>query len=278
MKEAVELGGKFGLNRKSVMEVLTGERAIFDGKHIISRRYVDYLDKGGLKCRKRGRPVELMFQVPSVGRLLSVLKVSWTPSDAMKADDLRSAHKYRVAVHREYVRRLRPESSLRQLGRRLGVSGRTIQRYNGSLGVVTTAQVGGFRLMRENVRRLPRRRRGAVKNATDGFWLETASGRRLPGWRHIGEALLRRGERGARVCMRRVSAYSLGAVEAPALQYEKLDEAEFVRLVALRAGSEEGESLGDRARELLRSLGRRASMVRYERLRLSFETCGDADR
>ena len=272
MKEAIALGGKYGLNRKSVMDVLTGERAIFDGKHIISRRYVDYLDSGGLKSRKRGRPVELMFQAPSVGRLLSVLKVSWTPSDAISADDLRSAHRYRVAVHREYVRRLRPEASLRQLGRRVGVSGRTIQRYNRALGVAATAQIGCFLLKRENLRCLPKRRRGAGKNATDGFWLEAAGGRRLPAWRHIAEALLRRGEYGAQVCMRRMSVYSLGDGKAPARQYVKMDETEFVRMVALRGGGRVGFDLRERARDLLRSLGRRASMLRYERVRLFYDT------
>ena len=233
---------------------------------------MDYLDSGGLKCRKRGRPVELVFQVPSAGRLLTLLKVSWTPSDEIKADDLGSAHRYRVAVHREYVRRLRPEASLRQLGRRLGVSARTVQRYNEALAVARTAQIGRFSLTRENLRRLPRRRRSASKNATDGFWLETASGRRMPAWRHIGEALLRRGEGGAQVCMRRVSSYSLGEAGAPALRYKRLDEAEFARSIALRGGAGEGLGLAERARQLLRSLGRRASMLRYERVRLFYET------
>ncbi len=274
MKEAINLGRRYGLNRKSVMDVLTGERAIYDGKHIISRRYVDYLDSGGLKSRKRGRPVELKFQVPSAGRLLALLKVSWTPSDAINAEDLGSAHRYRVAVHREYVRRLRPEASLRHLGRRLGVSGRTIQRYNEALGVARTAQIGRFALTRENLRRLPRRRRSASKNATDGYWLETASGCRMPAWRHIGEALLRRGEQGAQVCMRRVSSYSLGVAGEPALRYKKLEEAEFARSIALRAGAGQGLALGERAREMLRSLLGRASMLRYERVRLFYETVG----
>ena len=270
--EAIRMGKTYGLNRKSVMDALTGERAIFDGKHIISRRYVDYLDSGGLKWRKRGRPVELMFQVPSAGRLLSVLNVSWTPSDPVSEDDVRSAHRYRLAVHREYIRRLAPQVSVKQLGLRLGVSGRTVRRYNRELGVAVTAHIGRFGLSQENVGSLPLRRRGAGKRSTDGYWLETMTGIRLPAWRHIGVSLLKRKERGVQVCMRRPSAYSLSAGVVPLAEYHKLEVADFVRWRALRGEGVEGLGMMERVKGLFRSARRRASTLRYQKVQLDYDT------
>ena len=47
MKDAIDVAGKFGLGRKSVMAALTGEHSYFNGRHIIARRYVEYLDTRG---------------------------------------------------------------------------------------------------------------------------------------------------------------------------------------------------------------------------------------
>ena len=272
LNEAIRMGRTYGLNRKSVMDALTGERAIFDGKHIISRRYVDYLDSGGLKCRKRGRPVELVFQVPSAGRLLSALNVRWTPSDPLSVDDVRSAHRYRLAVHREYIRRLAPQVSVKQLGGRLGVSERTVRRYNRELGVAVTAHIGRFGLTQENIGSLPVLRRGGRKKSTDGYWLETLSGVRLPAWRHIGVAFLKRKERGVQVCMRRPSAYSLSAGLVAAVEFQKLEVSEFVRVRALRGEGVEGVGMMEKVKGLFRSARRRASMLRYQKVQLDYDT------
>ena len=272
LNEAIKMGKRYGLNRKSVLDVLTGDRAIFDGKHIISRRYVDYLVNGGLKCRKRGRPVELMFQVPSAARLLSVLKVSWTPSDPVREEDVRSAHRYRLAVHREYIGRVAPQVSMKQLGVRLGVSERTVRRYNRELGVAVTAHIGRLRLAQENVGCLPVRRRGVRKKSTDGYWLETMTGVRLPAWRHIGVGLLKRKERGVQLCMRRASAYSLSGGLVPSVEYHKLDVSEFVRVRAWRGEGVEGLGMVERVKGMLRSARRRASVLRYQKVQLDYDT------
>ena len=93
------------------------------------------MDIGGLNVGRRGRPVQLVFQVPSVARLLSVLGVSLSPSDPLSAEDLGSSSAYRRALHREYVKRVAPEQSMAALARRLGLSVRSLQRYNADLGV-----------------------------------------------------------------------------------------------------------------------------------------------
>lgn len=271
LSEAIAVAKKYGLDRKSVMSALTGERCVFDGRHIISRRYVEYLDMGGRKARKRGRPVELVFQVPSVSRLLAVLNVRWSPSDPVSEADVKSARQYRLAVHREYVRRLSPEVPASVLAERLGVTGRTIRRYNRALGVTVVAHVGRFRLTRENVTSLPLRRR-AERKATAGYWLETAGGIRMPAWRHIGESLLRRGESAVQVCMWRRSRYVLNPQAEARAVYHRMSVPEFVRARMMRGEGRDGASLMDRAKSLFRAARRRVSRLRYVKTRLQFES------
>ena len=272
MKEAVALGREFGLNRKSIMQALTGDYSTFDGRHIIGRRYVEYLDIRGLKSVKRGRPVELAFQVPSVARLLSVLNVGRSPSDRIGIKDVRTAKAYRIAMHREYIQRLSPRSSLSVLAGRLGLNERTIRRYNGVLQVKVTSCVGRLRLTSEALARLPNRRWRARKNSTNGFWLEAGDGSCMPGWRHLGAKLLRAGEAQAQICIRQGSVFSLGGEPKPAVQFENLSLHQLSRLLVLR-----GESAGEAG--LMRRLGnamdsarQRASALKYEKIQLFFDS------
>lgn len=268
-KEAVRLGERYGLNRKSVLQALTGERSTYDGRHIISRRYVEYLDIEGLNSRKRGRPVELAFRVPAMSRLLSVLNVGRSPSDPMSFEDVKSARSYRLAVHREYIRRLAPRSSLRTLAQRLGVHERTIRRYNRALDVQLAACVGRLRLTRDVVAILPKRGWGVQKNTTGGFWLESAGGMRWPAWRHIGAQLLKGGEKEAHICARLSSLFSLGAATKRAIQFERMNARQFARLVQMRTDGASG--LIGRLGEAVESLRRRTSAARYERIQLFFD-------
>ena len=272
LAEAIKLGQEFGLNRKSVMQALTGEYSSFDGRHIISRRYVEYLDIGGLKSRKRGRPVELAFQVPSVSRLLSVMNVSRSPSDRIGSEDVKTAKAYRIAVHREYIQRMSPRSSLSVLAERLGVNERTIRRYNRGLDVKLTACVGRFKLTREELARLPKRRWRAGKNTTNGFWLEAGDGSRLPAWRHVGAKLLRAGEADAQICIRQGSVFSLGDEPAPALQYENVSPRQFARLLVLRGESAGEGGLIGRLENAMDTARKRASALKYEKIQLFFDS------
>ena len=270
--EAIELGSKYSLDRKSVMAVLTGDVCSFNGRHIISRRYVEYLDIEGLNFRKRGRPVQLVFQVPSVARLLSLLNVTWSPSDRISPEDVKSGHAYRRAVHREYIRRLSPQLPMRVLAERLGVSTRTIRRYNRDLAVRSTACIGRFRLTLESLSCLPQKRRGVKKNATEGYWLEVGESARFPAWRHIGAALLKRGDSPVRVCIRRPSVLRLDGVPRELVRYEKLTAEEFMRVLVFRGEASEGRSVLERAKVFVKQLGRRASRIRYDKVRLSFDS------
>ena len=269
LRKGIDLGERYGLNRKSVLQALTGDRCVFDGRHIISRRYVEYMDIRGLNCRKRGRPAELAFQVPSASRLLEVLKVRWAPSDRLRSEDVRSAKSYRLAVHRAYIERLSPRSYLAVLARRLGVNERTIRRYNRVLDVAGTACVARVRLTRASLVSLPKRSRRTRRNTTEGFWLESGKGARLPGWRHIGSDLLRAGDGAAHICVRRATVYSFRQA-SPAVQYESVSLGELGRLLLLR-----GEAVGkgglrervSRAVEAARGWGQ---ALRYEKIQLFF--------
>ncbi len=272
LSDAVELGTRFGLNRKSVMQALTGDYSSYDGRHIISRRYVEYLDIKGLNGKKRGRPVELAFQVPSIGHLLSVLNVGRSPCDRIEIDDVRSAKSYRMALHREYIRRLSPRSSLSALAGRLGLNERTIRRYNRALAVNLTACVGRMKLTRAALTCLPKRVWRARSNTTKGFWLELADGRRFPAWRHIGAKLLKTVEGPVRFCVRQASVYRLGHKGRSAAVFESLSPRQVARLLVMRGESPATGGLMSRLSQAVESVRKRAAAVRYEKMRLYFDS------
>ena len=274
MTEAVRLGHRYGLNRKSVFQALTGEHCSFDGRHIISRRYVEYLDIRGFNSRKRGRPVELVFQVPAITRLLTLLKVPWSPSDRLREEDLRSAKAYRLALHREYVLRLSPRGSLGVLAGRVGVNERTIRRYNRALDVKVSACVGYVSLTREVLRSLPKRSWRVESNATKGFWLEAADGRRMPAWRHIGGRLLRQAGKGGRVCVWMSSVFCVGPEERPAPVFERIAVAELARLIQARGQRSGAVGMLDRLGGVIEAARDRARAMRYEKIQLFFGNVG----
>lgn len=272
MSDAVKAGREFGLNRKSVLQALTGDYSTFDGRHIISRRYVEYVDIRGLNSRKRGRPVELVFQAPSVARLLSVMNVMRSPSDPIGSEDVRTAKAYRIAVHREYIQRMSPRASLRVLAGRLGVNERTIRRYNRALEVKLTACVGRLKLTAESLARLPKRGWRTRKNTTNGFWLEAGDGSRMPGWRHLGAKLLKSREGEAQICIRKGSVFSLGDDPGPAVQFENMSLLQFARLLVLRGESASESSLVRRLGKAVDMARARASALSYEKIQLFFDS------
>ena len=271
LREAIELGSAFGLGRNAVLDSLVGRRCMHEGRVIIERRYVEYLDIGGLYSGKRGRPIENVYQVPSNRELVSMFGVKWSPADRVDADDVRSAHRYRLALHREYIRRLAPRMPMSVLAERIGVDVRSIRRYNRELGVETVVSVGEFPLSLSCLESLPKRRLGVNRNSTPGMWLELANGRRYPAWRHIGSRLLEDGAGAVRVCARGISQYRLlGGVGS--VCYEPLSMLEFVRIREWRLGEMNRKSfLGG----LVAAVKERAASIRYERVPLFFDTVSE---
>ena len=269
--DAMRVAAGFGLNRKSVLEALGGEASVYDGQYIIRRRYVEYLVNRGLKSRRRGRPVQVLYQAPTIAGLMRRLGVAWSPSDSIGAEDIRTAHGYRLALHREYVGRLSPEVSKSWLAKRIGVNARTIARYNLELNLCVVEKVGSCRLSRESLVSLPKRRRQDVKNSTNGYWLELGDGRRFPAWRHIGSWLLRSDCGDVRICMRRVSKYDRSGQNSR-VEYENMSVAGFVKARALRdAGGVNGRPEGA-INSLVEFVKRQVAGVGVERVPLFFES------
>lgn len=269
--DAMAAGAGFGLNRKSVLDALNGEASVYNGRYIIRRRYVEYLDNGGPKLRRRGRPCQVMYQVPAITGLVRLLGVAWSPSDSIAAEDIKSAQAYRLALHREYVKRLCPEVTMSWLARRIGVNARTISRYNRLLGVSVVEKVGSCPLSRGELVSLPKRRRGDVKNSTNGYWLELADGRRFPAWRHIGSWLLKAGCGDVRICVRRPSRYVMSSDECRP-EYESMSVASFVRARARREARGSNGVVEGAIKALFEFVKSRRHEARVQRVPLFFES------
>ncbi len=287
--DAIAAAAGFGLNRKSVLDALGGEASVYDGRYIIRRRYVEYLDNSGLNSRGRGRPCKIMYQVPSISALVRRLGLTWSPSDIIGAEDIKTAHAYRLALHREYLKRLSPQVAKSFLAKRIGVNPRTIARYNCELGVAVVEKIGSCALTRGVLDSLPKRRRDVAKNSTNGYWLELKDGRRFPAWRHIGASLLKAQCGDVRICMRGASQYFISDISdektakaamkleekskrSSHVVYEPMNVANFVKARALReAGNAAGRFDGaiNALAGFVKGLGIKA---RAERIPLFFDS------
>lgn len=273
MSQAIALGEFYGLNRKSIMRALSGDLSEIEGQHIVLSKTVEYPDMRGLNSSGRGRPVEKVFVVPTISRLIDILNVKVSPSDRITAKDLKSAYAYRRALHREYVRRVAPQVPIAWMAERLGVSSRTIQRLNNELNVAKTTNLGFFRLSKSNLGSLPKKRAKNTKNATDGYWLETRSGERFPAWRHVGHYLLKQGVE-VEVRAQLASQYFLG-VDATAYEHVNLTEISPEKLMEIRAFrtvSAERPGLIGVVDDLVQQVKKRLNQVRYFTFPLDFDS------
>lgn len=274
MSDAIKLCKKFNLNRKSVMEALTGKFSVVGDQYIIVRRHVEYPDIKGLNSQGRGRPIKTIFEVPSVSHLLDVLKVGWSPSDNITPDDVKSAHAYRLAMHREFIKRLTPQVPISWLAERIGVDSRTIQRYNRELNVQITQNLGYFTLSKSNLDSLPKRHRKVIKNATNGFWLETADGRRFPAWRHIGSQLLKLHPKTITVYVQKPSKLTLTnkVSSVDSVELHAMSPSHFVKLQAFRACADDRPKLNQVVDNLMHHVKKRVEQVRYLSMKLHFDS------
>jgi hypothetical protein len=274
MSNAIKLCQQYGLNRKSVMQALTGNLSKVNEKDIIVRRHVEYPDNRGLNSHESGRPSKISFEVPSMSHLLNVLNVRWSPSDVITVEDVKNAHSYRLALHREYIKRISPQVPLWWLARRIGVDVRTIQRYNLELDVQITQNLGCFTLSKSNLDTLPKRHREVVKNATNGFWLETGEGKRYPAWRHIGSQLLKSHPISVTVCIQKPSKLTLSnePSDVESVIWHEVTPSSFVKTQAFRECVDERPKLSQVVDNLLRYVKKRVDKVRYLSMKLHFDS------
>ena len=274
MSQAINLCNRYGLNRKSVIQALTGKLSTIGGQYIIIRSYAEYPDNRGLNFPMRGRPTEMIFQVPAIDDLIKLLNVRWSPSDKITFEDIKTAHQYRLALHREYIKRLKPEVPIGWLADRLGVNVRTIQRYNLELDVQKTQNLAYFWLSKSNLDSLPKRHSKITKNATNGFWLETDDGTRYPAWRHIGSNLLKLKSEPVKVCVQKPSKLMLADVpiNCESVVWHPIAPSEFIKVQAFRSCTEDRPTLTQVVNNLFTHVKKRVNRVRYFKFQLHFDS------
>lgn len=275
MPEAIALCQPFGMNRKSVMKALTGCLSTVNDESIIIRKNVVYPDSRGLKSHERGRRIQTMFEVPSTDDLLRLLDVTPTPSDKIVTGDVKNAHLYRLALHREYIKRMSPQVPMRWLADRLGVNVRTIQRYNRELDVQITQNLGCFTLSKSNLDSLPKRHRNVEKNSTNGFWLETKDGSRYPAWKHVGSTLLKTSpDAPVLVCVQQASTLRINTQvsEDRATEYLPITPSQFIKIQAFRTYTDSQPSLKQAVNNLFAHVKKRVKRMRYFKFQLHFDS------
>jgi hypothetical protein len=133
----------------------------------------DYLIKA------RGRP-QVLYRMPFPDELRAEYNVQeWLATDTLVATDFSSLKTYRLALHRELIKRRPGEYSRARLAGRLGIGKRTTANYDKLLGVTVAQQFRETRLWDRNFA-------GMVAEATPGkSWLKvvepyTGEARKMP--------------------------------------------------------------------------------------------------
>ncbi|NWF67945.1 MAG: bifunctional DNA primase/polymerase [Chloroflexi bacterium] len=207
-----------GIGRQSVLHVLNGKWAQINGKRllpIVNRK--NMLCKATAGVKKRGRTPRV-YRVPSDDELYLLLGVPRSQSDPLTIDDLRSAQRYRMALHRSLLERRPGEYARGWLAQRLGVSARTVQRYNRTLQVQVTPVYGYLPLTWANVETLPLAQ--TRQRVTSGRWLQDSAGKRYPALRPLAYRLLKSA---APLYLRRLpNHYALRLPQPPAVYWRCL--------------------------------------------------------
>ncbi len=136
--------------------------------------------------QNRGRPPK-RYQMPDLRTLCVCYGVGWSGGDVLPETALHSASSYRQALHSAMLRRSPGQYYKGWLANRLGISKRTLGRYNRNVGVIVTP------LYRE--RRITWKTLGAIPNDLleyqFGAFLEDDTGKRYPPLVPIARRLLR---------------------------------------------------------------------------------------
>lgn len=197
MQEAVLCAKEYRIGRSSVIKILNNS-AIFTKREITQSPPVGDSDKPIPNCKsRRGKPTAYEFIIPTHAELAAACAVTLDgTTDKLTAADLRSNKAYRMALHRELLRRQSPELSNEYLARRLGASKRSIQRYNSALQVISTPVFGYEPLTWSNVHTAAFwdkvRVNQAYHDITPGRWLQVKDGKRYPAIKGIALKLLAR--------------------------------------------------------------------------------------
>ncbi len=134
---------------------------------------------------QKGRPAQ-HFIVPDSYELCTRLGVKPQRRDPISADDLRSKRLYRQALQREFIRRAPGQYTRQWLASRLGITVRTLQRYDTAIPVQALAQFHEQVITWTTLNKVP-----TDDLAPDGAFLEV-NGKRYPPRQTIARRLLSR--------------------------------------------------------------------------------------
>jgi len=207
MSEAIQAGKEFSIAPSSVRKVLHNHYI-----NIIEKAFTPARNGDITNCKttiNKGRPPLKCYLVPTIESLCEKLGVTAQSTDEIGLESLRSAKAYRMALHQSFIQRTQPECSPTWHGQRLGVTGRTIQRYNKDLKIVRVPVIEYRPLNWENVdspQHFGEQRKDGV---TPGQWLQVDD-RRYPAKKGIALDLLKQGRVGQVVsCSQKPNRYYL---------------------------------------------------------------------
>jgi hypothetical protein len=158
------------------------------------------IKKRGMKSRR--------FKMPTVNDLCRMLGVKSSGSDVLTQDDLMSAHRTRMALHRELIKRRPGEYSRRWLANRLGVTRRTLDTYNRLIPIRTRATYHETALSWTSIDAL------LTDEALAGAFIETLTGKKYPALRAVAARLLAKGTY-IRLKQRASNLYWFGSDDPP---------------------------------------------------------------
>ena len=137
----------------------------------------------------RGRP-PTVYTLPSLEEICQRLGVQRSPGDPITAQDVTSPRQYRASLEREFIRRRPGRYSLGLLATRIGVDGRTIQRYHQAESVPSAPTFETIcQIAPGNLDLIPCVERGKASK----FFLEDSTGRLYPPRKESAEYALLRG-------------------------------------------------------------------------------------
>ncbi len=155
------------------------------------------------------------YHIPSPHTLCLNLGVALTPGDPITLDDIKSAKRYRQALHRALIERRPGKYSQSLLAGRVGISRRTIRRYNRQVAVHAQATYDETPVTWFNLETLPPA--AAVQRydlQMPGTFLIDDTGKRWPLKREIARKLLGQGRKVSRM-RQGVNYYWVGLLPMP---------------------------------------------------------------
>lgn len=240
--DAIALAKTVGIGRSSVLATLSGKFSLVNGVRLVHTaaepieendknsssysqlKHPPVGDRDNKKFNSPGRKKNY-YSVPDLAHLYTIfdiVPVKNSTSDKLTTEDLVSDKAYRMALHRELVRRTSPELSYKWHASRLTVSQKTIRRYNAALKVIVTP-IFGYTPLSWDAIDTPSLW-GAVRvnqtgrDVTPGQWLQNKDGKRYPAIRGIGCQLLTRRESSV-ICKRLPSRMQLPEQGVPVILY-----------------------------------------------------------